>query len=440
MVGTVSRLVSTDRGGGFTGGADLDALISRRNPLARWQNGSVSSAAQHDLAAGREPEKSTPAVEATTQGAGVGQLDAMLASGAPDPARVADLVRKYPQERYELMTRLHQTVGSQYVQQVAQLLHTGESQKSLSGPESLLEAQARVHDNAPLLDHATMLGDAAQRQLEGLSTGLLPAYRAARDALDSSSMFEAGVSVVGVFQVVHSATAAMRRNLNSVKRSSSPSTDLASEEAELGRIDALEARHQFLSAQWHPAAVAATITMTPTVFRGSQVAGSPVIAFPPNVAAEAGTEHDALAAQLENQLREEISRTVLLLKLVDKQTREFAAPGALGDRSKLADARMDLRTIAHRPIDLAFVSAVLASKGLWDYIDGSSDPSSTVCTEGGMLADASKRAKQTGWLTDTGAFDADMARLSIQAGDSESVLGVYSMIMSAPESGRAALL
>lgn len=334
---------------------------------------------------------------------------ALMSGTQATPAEVAHVLRTHPQQRSMIMTQLQQRFGNAFAQQVVSAMAT----------ETLIHGPAPAPDPTPeIVSNGGKLADAADQYL-ALVQSLLTPYTRARDALDGVAVADIGRSALGSLQLVGAALEAIDKQLARKLpiAASSANGDLAEEldhAADLEKLDALRARRTTLQVQSDSLQMAVLSTFTPMTFRGQPIPDVLMGAIDVNKAGHL----DASAAATK-----EWQHTYALLQLLDKLGKTFATPGSRHDASKLTEARMELTSVAGRPMDFAFMRQALMGTGLW-YDLNQDDPMAAVpgmptvrekrhgaldtevCTDDGPLTELYKetkeRAAQTGWVEKVG--------------------------------------
>ncbi|MEO8843200.1 MAG: hypothetical protein ABI591_01435 [Kofleriaceae bacterium] len=378
-------------------------------------------------------------------------INPLFANGAPTVEAVATAISTHPAQRNAIISALQQWMGNGFVQQVIVALAarppgavpgaTATDRLKLH-PDNQTKAAALVQDNGTALDKARRLADVSGSHLTSVSSSLIPAYRAARDQIDLQGVTELGSSLVAALDLSRATTSALEDQLALVKPHNSAGGDAEVEMAEAGQLATLQPRLNEIKKQLKTVELAVLTTLTPTMFRGAQVAGEAV----------AVTMHDEAA--LDPQLQDELARTVMMIAFVDRATLQIAKHKARpADAAR--DARFEMSMNFHRPLDVAFLRAAFSARGLWEQLN-LADPlmpmlaekkplfGMETCSDEGPATDLAKgsaaQAKRTGWLTDVGTFDTDLVRVEIRMNNTEAAMTVYSMISSSPSESRVKLL
>lgn len=348
-----------------------------------------------------------------------------------------------PARRDAIMATLHQRMGNAFVQQVIVAMTARPAPNALPlsiHPAGQSKTDAILQDNAAALDKGRRLGELGSKHLSQITSLLIPAYGKARDQLDVQGVAELGGSIIGSLQLARASTEALADQLALVKMQSQPGADIAIEGAEAGQDAVLQSQLTINRGLITAVELAVLTTLTPTMFRGQQVApAAPVMKQP-----------------LDPIFDDELARTVMALAFVARTRKAMLAAKGTQRADAARMARFELRDF-HRPLDLEFVHAALVAANLWEDINAG-DPmfpgfapakptgplAFETCSEAGpaqdQLLDSRAQAKRTGWMTDTGNFDTDMVRTEIRLANTESALTVYSMISSADGEARVKLL
>ncbi len=398
----------------------------------------------------------------------MGALDAPLEAlltrnGHPSPREVADVMRDYPMQQMAMMRTLHRERGNSFVQQVIAEMELREPEKKASsqlGPMASGIAAlpvgsvfAEPKDPETIIANSTRYGDVADQQMASFLP-VLAGYGRARDALDKEGVKQLGTSVLAMLEITQAALEGMDDQLKLYKaplvsEAGAPAKDEMAQVAQAERLEGLRARRDQLKAAMVPLQLNAVTTMAPLTYRGAPI---PDVTAPV-VAPVANERFD-----VREKVGEELVRTLTIIHASERLFTQFAKPGALQDRSKQLAARLEIQQFAHRPLDLAFLRAVLSGAGLWQALNSEDDATDRpgiprpkadpfaleVCKDEGPLTslyqETRKQAGRTGWGTDIGHYDDGLADLEIRIGSTEGVLSVYTQIMSAPPDGRAAIL
>lgn len=397
-----------------------------------------------------EPAKSDSGDTTTRQSHSDDQavLQALTSGQLMTPAAVAQALRTHPQLRATIMMEVQQRFGNAFAQQVM----TAESSAAL------LQGPAPTADPTPdIVKNGAKLGDAAERYLSDVSSVLVP-YTRARDALDAPSVADIGRGALGSLQLVSAALTAIDQQLTRARpiaANCGPGTDPLAEMEQAGNLahlEALRSRKNLLQVQSDSLNMAVLSTFTPLTFRGQPI---------PDVAMNALEVDKTGHLDASRTATAEWQQTYQLLQVLETFGKTFASPAAKHDPGKLMEARMELRRIAGRPRDLAFMRQALMGTGLWNDLNnnevqsplsglphiGAKEPGPLdigVCTDDGPLTELYKETKQraveTGWSNNVGGWDQDMMFRFIRMGGTEAYMAAYNQIMSAEPDGRAAIL
>jgi hypothetical protein len=267
--------------------------------------------------------------------------------------------------------------------------------------------------------------ETAQQTGNGILGSLVPGYLAARDQCDASAVAELGGRLVGAFSVVHGAKAALDQMLKTLPRHSVPGTSPDDGLALAATLQAVEAKAPLLIPLLLTVDAMIATTMTPHVFHGSEVAGQAVV-----------VSLDGPPMQRTAKLTGELQRTVGMLVLVDSLKTQLLEGKKGLDRASLQAARSRLMPWASRPLDLAFLRAVLGP--IWELLDATTSPIESKPSD--VLTDATKQAKHTGWLGDVGQVDINNACNELRIGRRENAEFVIRQLYTADPDTRARLL
>lgn len=268
--------------------------------------------------------------------------------------------------------------------------------------------------------------ETAHATASGVLTTLAAGYVAARDQCDVAAVAEIGGRILGAHSVVHGAKSALDESLRSIPHHSVPGTEIAEELTLAQRQQAVEAKAALLPPLITVLDAVIARTLTPHVFRGKEVTAQTV-----------AVSLDGSPMQSTAKLTGELQRTVGMLILVDEIKNRLLADKKGINRTNLQTVRTRLVPWASRPLDIAFLKAVLGP--IWDLLDATADgpldskPSS-------VLRDANKQATHSGWLGDIGTFDVNEACSELRIGSRENVEFVIRQLYTADPDARARLL
>ncbi len=351
---------------------------------------------------------------AASDGTTVAAVSALLARNG-SPMEVADILSSHPQDQSAVMLLLHTTRGNSYVQQVTTAM--GSSKRTSSAHDPIDGSPAaqlaldrpprspneRKHEHVALAEHSI---EALRRSVTGTLGTLIPGYVAARNNLDTASVAELGGRLLGAFNVMHGAKCAFDKLAPA--QQSVPGGTAESDLAAAGRETSLHANADAIANLIGPTDIAIARTLTPHVFRGTEVAGHEVSV---QLVGDMGTDTAKLAGELE--------RTIDMLSLVEELSASLKGKGGL-ERSKLDAGRYKIAAWAGRPLDIAFLRAALGR--VWDVYDATAE-GPMLEKPSDALEEATKHAAHTGWLADTGRFDLNTACTMIEGGMAEAALG-----------------
>ncbi len=373
---------------------------------------------------------------------------------------VADLLGHFPMQRMALIQELHRTRGNAFVQAVltevepqkGPALEPSHDKPGLS-PGSVF-AIPQPGSNDAVIANLRRYADVGDQHMSSFTPVLL-GYGKARDALDKGGVHQLGTTALGSLEVMRAAVDGMDDQLKRFKPGTggAPGKDpkaTTEQGAPDEEIELLRQRRDVMNGVMVQLQIAALTTMAPLQFRGNPI---------PDVQSPVARIDNKHGVDVREQASDELVRSLTVINASERLALQFVKPGALHDKSLLLQARQDIREFAHRPLDLAFLRAVLSSSGLWQALNtdegqmnlapGMSAPKPkpwdmAVCKDDGPLtslyADTKKQAERTGWGNDIGRWDPDYADMEIQMADSDGIISVYSRIMSAQPDGRAAIL
>ena len=291
-------------------------------------------------------------------------------------------------------------------------------------PGEPLSGASRQADGVQRTKYAA---DSARTSAAEIMNGLVPAYIAARDGRDASAVGELGGALIGALSRFHGAQLALHELLARVPRQSVAGGTIEGDldQASIQREAATEV-HAFSAMSPLLDSLVAS-TLTPHRFNGHEVAGAAVVVDLANFP----------ASQRANRLAGELDRTIRMLVLyADLKAKILESKKGL-DRQNLDAARAAIGPWASRPLDLAFLRAVLGP--IWNVLDATATgPMDAKPTD--LLATASKQAQHTGWLGDVGKLDIDEACNELRMGGRQSSEFVIRELYTADPDTRARLL
>lgn len=350
---------------------------------------------------------------------GIGALHALLRRGNADPATVAALVRERPEAKAAMYALLHSTLGSAVP-----------GSRQATNP---FQPQPQHQQHTAAIDRMYQTLRLGDYDAGAITTTLIPAYVAARDARDVDAVSEIGGRLVGSFIRMNSAKAAVAQMRAITPHKSIQGSDADQDVQNFQRQQYVDNHAAELDQKVSQATILAMVAMVPHQYQGKEVAGVaplPVTNGPPE--------------ELRARLVGELDRTREIL--IDIQTingliagkdrsNEPHGHGSMIDRGPLDRARSLIWRWSSRPIDLAFMKAALGPS--WNILEATAPAHSKPSD---ALDEATKQAKHTGWLGDTGEFTIDDAQLWINLGGVDNVAIVLRKLYTTDPDTRARLL
>lgn len=376
--------------------------------------GSRDSRSTDDLAVAFSTQRSTaPAIGKSTlvpqlpPAAGLVQRQTSQHAGAVSPSTTADL---------HGASRAHPAT----MQIGEPAASANASPLSLDGG-NVSEREKRTND----ISRVERIYDTAHETGTGALSTLVPAYLAARDQCDAAAVAELGGRILGAYSLVHGAKAALDKALHEIPHHSLPGGEAAEDFALATRHQAIEAKTRLLPPLVGVLDTVVARTLTPHVFRGTEVAGQAV-----------SVTLDGSPMQRTAKLAGELQRTIGMLVVVEEIRDQLLGDKGSITQDRLRAARNKISPWASRPLDIAFLRVALGP--IWGLLDVAVTPIETKPSD--ALAGATRQAQHTGWLGDVGRVDIDNVCMELRVGGRQSAEFVIRQLYTADPDTRARLL
>lgn len=372
----------------------------------------------------RAPATGEPAT-ARDQGA-VAIVIALLQSGTRDPKAYASIIELHPHGRTEVLALLHAKLGNTFVAATLDefdKLHKQMGAQDVGGenPFAPIPPHQRHSDSVKQLEKVSVV---AEGDANSMLSAVLPGYVNARDALDSGAVAELGGRALAGFVRMRVAREALSELDKRISRRSEAGATAQQDLDDATTLESVEARRDGLNKRVDDASLATFMALTPHRHRGVEVAGAvpqPSLKEP--------------AEELRARLAGELLRTVEMLDVASTIRSLVNSKGDRIESGALDRARGLLLPWSTRPIDLAFLKAILGEA--WGILDATAPPGTKPSA---ALDEAAKQASHTGWFSDLGEFNIHDAEMWIRLGGHENAERVRRKLYTADPDTRGKLL
>lgn len=288
-------------------------------------------------------------------------------------------------------------------------------------PRPATEAQG---DAIARLEHAYTVGEDSYQDI---LVRLVPDYLRARDNLDANETAALGGQMLGQLAVMHGAHAALPELIRSTRQIRTTGTSAEEDLRRAAVQEEAEARVVTIGMMIPKVDMLVASTLTPHVFHGQEVAGEVVVVNVEYMQNPVLTE----------RFSAELARTVSMLLTVDEIVTALASEHGQIRAATLDAARDAVWPWRSRPLDLAFLRAVLGA--VWDLLDASATGKGSA-RPSDALAEARAQVEHTGWLGDIGSFDLTFAVADLEDGGREAAERTLRQLYTADPDARAGLL